>query len=202
MRKPFDNPAVAVAWLRVPGIDEVPPRVRSVFRQSAERLGFVDNLLRVFALAPDRISPFYDYVTGLEAEGGALSSRERAVLGVVVAAENRSAFGLVASSAMLRREAASPELVEILATNPQLAPLSPRERAVVELGTKITREAGALDQTDLQRLRDLGFSDTGIFEVVELVAALNAIHRVSNALGVAPNRHATGDHAGRDFPIG
>lgn len=201
MSKPLESRTDRVAWLCVPRIDESTAGTHAVFRRLMERFGVVDNLLRVFALAPDRLPFFYDYAScTIDAEHGEITARERAILGVVVSAENRLAFGVVTYGAPLR-DAADPELVEVLAVSPRLAKLSSRERALVDLAVKMTREAGDLDQRDIDRLRGVPLGDAAIFEAVELIAVLNAVNRLSNALGVFPNRSAA-VRAGGDFPIG
>ena len=43
------------AWLRVPPEGEAPPGVQAMFDKANERLGFVPNVLRVYALRPQHL---------------------------------------------------------------------------------------------------------------------------------------------------
>ena len=46
-----------LTWLRVPTEDELPPEVLELWQPSLEKLGFVPNVLRLYALRPDTCSP-------------------------------------------------------------------------------------------------------------------------------------------------
>ena len=44
-------------WLRVPDEAELPPEVLELWQPSLEKLGFVPNVLRLYALRPSSCSP-------------------------------------------------------------------------------------------------------------------------------------------------
>jgi hypothetical protein len=51
--------AERLSWLRVPTEDELPPDVLELWRPSLEKLGFVPNVLRLYALRPSRLLAWY-----------------------------------------------------------------------------------------------------------------------------------------------
>ena len=63
-----------LSWLRVPDAEELPPEVLELWRPSLEKLGFVPNVLRLYALRPSRLlawNAWYEEAMkgGLEAHG-------------------------------------------------------------------------------------------------------------------------------------
>jgi uncharacterized peroxidase-related enzyme len=63
------------------------------------------------------------------------------------------------------------------------ADLPPTERAIVDLGAKLTNEPEALAESDLQPLRDLGFDDFGILDVINYAAFFANANRLMLTLG-------------------
>ena len=57
------------------------------------------------------------------------------------------------------------------------------ERAIVDLGAKLTRTPEALTSADLQPLRDLGFSDIEILDVINYAAFFANANRLMLTLG-------------------
>lgn len=71
------------------------------------------------------------------------------------------------------------------------AELPPVERAVVDLSAKVTRDPEALTGKDLQPLRDLGFDDLAILDVINYAAFFANANRLMLTLGEPvqlPNR--------------
>jgi uncharacterized peroxidase-related enzyme len=62
----------------------------------------------------------------------------------------------------------------------------PAVAALLEYAEKITRTPSELAESDVQRLRQYGWSDAAIHDAVQIVAYFNYINRVADALGVAP----------------
>src|SRR5512133_1284090 len=120
------------AWLRVPGEDEAPAGVAGLFDMASERLGFIPNVLRVYALRPRHLelwNAFYDDL--MRGESG-LTKQQREMIAVVVSTANRCHYCMVSHSAYLRRLTGDPVLVEQLRTNYKYAQLEPRERAMLD----------------------------------------------------------------------
>lgn len=64
------------------------------------------------------------------------------------------------------------------------AGLDPADVAMLDFASKVTLESHTMDESDVQSLRDHGFSDLEILEITLIAAQRNFITRVSNALGV------------------
>jgi uncharacterized peroxidase-related enzyme len=176
-----------LAWLHVPGEDEVPEEVRELWRRAEEKLGFVPNVLRVWALRPEHLLRWRKYMDGVLKGDSGLTEAQREMIGVVVSTTNRCHYCITSHSAVLRELTGDPALVDRLVSNYRHAPLDARERAMLDFAVRITEEAYRCDEADLDRLRELGFSDEDVMDIAETAAMFNLTNRLANALGWEPN---------------
>lgn len=77
-----------LAWLRVPGESEIPPEVKELWRTPLEKLGFVPNVLRIFALRPTHLLGWWRYYDELLRGESGLTKAQREMIAVVVSTTN------------------------------------------------------------------------------------------------------------------
>ena len=75
-------------------------------------------------------------------------------------------------------------LVEAIKKDFRSAPISERDRVMLEYVETLTRDATRIRKEDHERLRAAGFDDRGILQVTLIAAWFNYINRVADALGV------------------
>ena len=176
-----------VAWLRVPGEDEAPPPVAKLFDKASEKLGFVPNVLRVYALRPRHLElwdAFYDDL--MRGESG-LTKPQREMIAVVVSTVNRCHYCMVSHAAALRKLTGDPVLVEQLRTNYRYAELEPRERAMLDFAVKLTEQSSSCSEDDVEALREAGWTDEDIMDIAQVAAMFNFTNRLASGLGWVPN---------------
>ena len=176
-----------IAWLRVPGDDEVPGEVKELWATPLERLGFVPNVLRVFALRPRHLTAWWSYYDDLMRGDSGLSKAQREMIAVVVSAENRCHYCIVSHSAALRKLTNDPTLVDRLATGYKYAELEPRERAMLDFAVKLTTDSHRTTEQDVEALRAAGWSDEEIMDMAQVAAMFNFTNRLASTLGWVPN---------------
>ena len=64
------------------------------------------------------------------------------------------------------------------------APLSARERTMLDYAAKLTRTPSEMRESDVRDLRAVGFDDLGILHIVLLASWFNYITRVADGLGI------------------
>ncbi len=64
------------------------------------------------------------------------------------------------------------------------APVSARDRVMLDYVVQVTRDATRIGLADHERLRGAGFDDRGILQITLIAAWFNYINRVADALGV------------------
>ncbi len=177
-----------LSWLRVPSDEEVPDEVKERWQAPLERLGFVPNVLRVFALRPRHLQLWQDYYDEVLRGESGLTKAQREMIAVVVSAHNRCHYCLVSHSAALRKLTGDPVLVDQLATGYHYAPLEEKERAMLDFAVKLTEEPHRCGAEDIEALRAVGWSDEDIFDIAETAGMFNLTNRLASGLGWTPNR--------------
>lgn len=77
------------------------------------------------------------------------------------------------------------DLPEALAADWRRADVTDELRALLAYAEKLTLRPGEVEEADLQRLRDAGWSDEAILHTCEVVAYFNFVNRTADGLGVA-----------------
>jgi len=176
------------SWLRVPPEEDAPTEVKALFEKANEKLGFLPNVLRVYALRPRHLelwNTFYDEL--MRGESG-LTREQREMIAVVVSTANRCHYCMVSHSAFLRKLTGDSLLVEQLRTNYAYADVEPRERAMLDFAVKLTERSSSCTEVDVDALREAGWSDEDVMDIAEVAAMFNFTNRLASGLGWLPNR--------------
>lgn len=75
-------------------------------------------------------------------------------------------------------------LVQQLITDYQEADISVQDRAMLDYVVKLTLEPWSLEEADVQRLRDAGFSDREILDINQITGYYAYVNRLADGLGV------------------
>jgi uncharacterized peroxidase-related enzyme len=76
------------------------------------------------------------------------------------------------------------ELPRALARDYREADLAPADRAMLDYAVKLTVEPHAVRASDVQALRDHGFSDAAILDVCQVTCYYNYVNRLADGLAV------------------
>lgn len=161
--------------------------MQAYFAKCEEKIGFVPNVLQAYAIDDAKLSAFAAFYNDLMLAPSGLSKLEREMIAVVVSAENRCFYCLVAHGAAVRQLSNDPALGELMALNYRAADLSPRHRAMLDFAVKMTRESYAMAESDRQKLRDVGFSERDIWDVAAVASFYNMSNRMASAVDMRPN---------------
>ena len=176
-----------VTALDLPVVDPLPEATRKYFDICTEKIGFIPNVLRAYAHDIDKLNAFTAMYNGLMLADSGLTKLEREMIAVVVSSINRCYYCLVAHGAAVRQLSGNPELGEMLVMNYRVAPLSDRERAMLDFAAKVTAESHCIEEADRQELRDVGFSDVDIWDIAAVAGFFNMSNRISSATDKRPN---------------
>ena len=154
---------------------------------SREKLGFVPNVLRLYALRPTRLLAWNAwYEEAMKGESG-LSKAEREMIAVVVSVANDCAYCTAAHSAALRKLTKDPPLADAIAANHATASVEPRVRAMLAYAEKLTVYPTQMTESDVSSLREAGWSDEDVMDIAEVTGLFNMSNRMASGLGWVPN---------------
>jgi uncharacterized peroxidase-related enzyme len=178
--------------LRVPAEDEAPAEIRELWAKPLERLGFVPNVLRVYALRPRHLRLWNEFYEDLMRGESGLTKAEREMIAVVVSTANRCHYCMVSHGAALRKLTGDPILVEQLRTNYRYAGVEPKQRAMLDFAVKLTEQSYRCTDEDVEALREAGWIDEEIMDIAEVAAMFNFTNRLASGLGWRPNDEFAG----------
>jgi uncharacterized peroxidase-related enzyme len=176
-----------VSWLRTPDESELPEDVLALFEQPREKLGFIPNVLRLFALRPSHLVLWDAHYNELMKGPSGLSKAEREMIAVVVSVANECRYCISAHSAALRKLTRDPALADAIAADHTAAPLEPRAHAMLDYALKLTLQPTQMTAVDVRALRDVGWTDEDVMDIAEVTGMFNLTNRMASGLGWEPN---------------
>jgi uncharacterized peroxidase-related enzyme len=173
--------------LNLPEVAPLPEETQRYFDICREKLGMVPNVLRAYAHDIGKLNAFTAFYNDLMLGESNLSKLEREMIAVVVSAENRCFYCLVAHGAAVRALSGDPVLGEMLVMNYRVAPLTPRQRAMLDFAVQATKASATIEEADREGLRGHGFTDRDIWDIAAVAAFFNMSNRMASAVGMVPN---------------
>jgi uncharacterized peroxidase-related enzyme len=176
----------AMGRFPVPEFEDLPADLQERIAEESERTGFTPNVFSAMAHRPEHFRAFFHYYDAIE-EDTALAPEEIEMIIVAVSGTNDCYYCIVAHGALLRIFADAPLLADQVAANHRLADISDQHRAMLDFAVKLTESPGRVDDDDLDRLREAGFSDEEIWDIGTVVAYYNLANRLALLTDMRPN---------------
>ncbi len=129
------------------------------------KLGIVPNMTRVMAVSPVVLEAYLGFSGALAA--GLLDAKTREELALVTAQENRCNYCLSAHTAIGRMVGLNHD--EMVASREGNG-TSPRTTAALAFAKRVLATKGEINEADLATVRDAGFSEGEIAEIIAHVA--------------------------------
>jgi uncharacterized peroxidase-related enzyme len=149
-------------------IEAAPSASQPLLNAVKKQLGVAPNLFRLVANSPAALEAYVGLIGALAK--GALPAPTRERIALAIAEINGCSYCLSAHS-YLGRNLAKLDDAEIVA-NRNGASNDPKADAAVRFAVKIARERGHVSETDLKAVREAGYDDAQVIEIV-LHVALN-----------------------------
>jgi uncharacterized peroxidase-related enzyme len=168
-------------FIDVPDEFSVSDDVSRFYDRQRTSWGYLPNYALAFATRPDVAETW----TALSNAVGKGMERRRFELATIAAARAlRSTYCMAAHCKFLRDDVHDETTMQAIADDPTLSALDPTDRSVMEFASLVARDAAAVTEADIQRLRDNGLTDADIADVVFAAAARTFFTKVLDALGV------------------
>jgi uncharacterized peroxidase-related enzyme len=140
------------------------------------------NYERAFEARPDVYTAWGELLAAIKTN---MDLRRYELATLAAARRLRSSYCSLAHGKVLIERFGEPVIQ--IATDRSEAGLDEIDLAVMDLAERVVDDATAIDDADLQRLRDLGLSDEEIMDVVLTAAVRSFWTKTLDALGVRPD---------------
>jgi uncharacterized peroxidase-related enzyme len=155
-----------------------------MFDEDIDDFGFVMNVSRLWAYQPETANHLFDVMSEAFKASG-LDFRHRGLLVLATASSLGDSYCSLAWGYKLANVDAGEAAAAVLRGND--AQLAPAEEAMVAWTRKVVRDPNSTTSEDVQRLRDVGFTDSQIFAITTFVALRMAFSTVNDSLGARPD---------------
>ncbi|WP_136716945.1 peroxidase-related enzyme [Halorientalis salina] len=176
----------AMTRFPVPDVEELPEPLQERIEEETERAGFTPNVFRALGYRPEQAQAFIQYHDAL-LEETALEREEIEMIIVTVSGVNDCLYCIVAHGALCRIYADDPTLAEQLASNHRTADINDAHRAMLDFAVKVTEEPERIEEADIERLTDHGFSRKAVWDVSNVTAFYNLSNRMAHVADMRPN---------------
>ena len=186
------NPEPARApWHRVPdgrwatpAPEEAAGEVKTMYDKDLAAQGYVANFTRAFSGRPEVLQ---GWLTLKNAITSGMDPRLYELATVATATAIRSSYCSLVHGRILAASYYSAGQVESIAENDVADALDAADAAVVRFARKVAEAAEKITQEDVDELRDFGFSDVDVFNVIVAAAARCFFSKVLDATGTLPD---------------
>ena len=171
----------------VPALEDAPPDIRARIEQVQEKTGFVPNVFLALLHRPDEWRAFVAYHDAVMERESGLTKAEREMIVVATSAAWECPYCVIAHGAILRIRSKDGLLADYLATDYRRADVTPRQRAMLDYAVKLSVRPQEVDEVDVERLHEHGFSDDDVWDIASVVSLFALSNRMAHAADMRPN---------------
>jgi uncharacterized peroxidase-related enzyme len=172
----------------VDDLDTLPDDVRTRILAVQEKAGFIPNVFLMLAHRPDEFRAFFSYHDALmDRESDSLTKAEKEMVVVAVSADHGCLYCVVAHGAILRILAKDAQIADQVAVNYRTAPISERQRGMLDFALHLAAQRGVLNDEWQSRLEALGFTLGDIWDIGAIAALFGLSNRLVSMARTPPN---------------
>lgn len=176
-------------WIPWVEEDEATGELADVYERARQRFTFVPDAVKIFSIRPE-VAVAQDRLRGVVlGAASSLGARRADLIGTAVSGMNHCEYCGSAHSGLLvqRNDLEQDEAVRVY-RNWREVDLPEADAEMLRFAEKLTFTPASVTEDDIRGLRNHGFSDVNIFDIVLLTAYRNFMNRVNDGLGVGTER--------------
>lgn len=166
---------------------EATGEVAEIYQAYREKNGrpHVAGLLKCLSLRPDFLKDVVDFSDHLLFSDGHLTRQTKELIATYVSSLNGCRYCAGSHAYRLQRMATEEPVIQALERGDlAAAPLSPELHALLAVAGTVAQHAYRTTDEEVQRLRDLGWTDPQIAEAIYITALFAFYNRVADAFGL------------------
>jgi uncharacterized peroxidase-related enzyme len=164
--------------------EEAAGEVKAMYDKDLAAQGYVANYTRAFSRRPEVLQGWLALKNAITS---GMDPRLYELATVAAAAVIRSSYCSLVHGQILAASYYPADTVAVIAEDEAAKTLDAADAAVVRLARKVAEESEKVTQEDIDELRDLGFSDDDVFNIILTAAARCFFSKVLDATGTLPD---------------
>lgn len=183
------NQRVQPGWIDAVEYEDADNELKQIYDKVMSPDGRLHNLYKAFSLRPHIIVPADDlYLAALHNVGNTLPGHFSELIGTYVAMRTGCDYAAAHHGHNYRHLAQNPEraaaVLEELARDNLEECGTVAEVGALRYARKLCDQPAAMDKKDIERLKESGWDDGEILEIVQVVAMFSYFVRVINGIGI------------------
>ena len=171
-------------WISVIDEGEATGKLKEIYEELKEKRGKVGNILKVHSLNPQAMKDHADLYVTLMFGKSKLTREERELIGVIISITNGCKYCINHHAEALNNYWKDRERIEKLIQDFRSLELPERIIKMFEYAIKLTKTPNAINQNDINTLRECGFSEEEILNINLITSYFNFVNRIALGLGV------------------
>lgn len=172
-------------FLRTTGEEEADGRIAEIYARQKAQIGFVMAATEAFTARPDLLPIYTDFSDQIRS-GFSLGLREWRLITLIAAKHTPSTYCSYVYAKQLIGDLGSKEAVIAVQRDFRTAGLSEKDVEMLSYAEKIAKDASQVSQSDIDRLRSVGFADHEICDIALCTSFRCFVGRFFDAVGAGP----------------
>ncbi len=172
-------------YLEIIGEDEATGRVAEIYEEEREAVGVLMSAIQCWTTRPDMLELWIPFMRQMRGNFS-LGMRNWRLITLIAAKNVPSTYCSFVYGKQLLEELGSREEVAAICRDHRHAGLTEREVAMLNYAEKIASNATQVSQRDIDRLREVGFTDVQIFDIAICASIRCFLSRLFDAVGATP----------------
>jgi uncharacterized peroxidase-related enzyme len=172
-------------YLQTIGEEAATGRVAEIYEAQKSQMGFIMSTAKSFTPRPDLLPVYTDFIDKVRA-GFSLGVREWRLITLIAAKHIPSTYCSYVYGKQLVGDLGSKQAVMAVQKDFRTAGLPGRDVEMLAYAEKITIDASRVSQTDIDRLRAVGFTDQQICDIALCASFRCFVSRFFDAMGASP----------------
>jgi uncharacterized peroxidase-related enzyme len=173
-----------MAWIDTIDLEDADAELQALYDEILDTRGKVSNILKVHSLHPAAMADHLRLYDTLLFGKSDLRRAEREALAVVVSVANDCVYCVEHHAEALTAYWDEARVDQLIEDYTALDDLDDRLRTACDVAATLTRTPDAMSEADVDRLRDAGWSDRSVLDIVLITAYFNFVNRIATGLGV------------------
>ncbi len=170
--------------IRVIDENEAVGELKEVYGRIKVKRDKIANIMKIHSLNPRAMQTHMGLYLSLMFGTSGLKRAERELIGVVVSAVNSCEYCVNHHAAALNYYWKDNEKIKKLIKNFESLDLPERQRRMLGYVVKLTNSPHAMNESDVNALRNSGFSDEDVLNINLITSYFCFVNRIANGLGI------------------
>ncbi len=174
-----------MSWIEVIDEEKSIGELEKIYSRIKEKRGKISNIMRIHSLHPEAMEKHLELYETLMFGRSNLLREEREFIGVIVSTLNKCEYCINHHVEALNHYWRDIDKINRFIEAFESIGLSRRYMGILDYVSKLTINPKSIEKEDIDKLREIGFSDREILDINLIASYFNFVNRITLGLGVS-----------------